>query len=74
MAMISVKGSEEIVFIASIKMAFRLFESQLKERQKEEALRQNEEKYRNILPAAMDGFWHVNIEGRLLEVNETDSG
>ncbi len=66
-----VKGSEEIVFIASIKMVFRLFESQLKERQKEEALRQNEKKYRTILQAAMDGFWRVNIEGRLLEVNET---
>ena len=65
-----VKGSEEIVLIASIKMAFRLFESRLKERQKEEALRQNEEKYRNILQAAMDGFWRVNREGRLLEVND----
>jgi diguanylate cyclase (GGDEF)-like protein/PAS domain S-box-containing protein len=65
-----VKGSEEIVLIASIKMAFRLFESQLKERQKEEVLRQSEEKYRTILQAAMDGFWRVNIEGCLLEVND----
>jgi diguanylate cyclase (GGDEF)-like protein/PAS domain S-box-containing protein len=65
-----VKGSEEIVLIASIKMAFRLFESQLKERQKEEALRQSEENYRTILQAAIDGFWRVNIEGRLLEVND----
>ena len=64
-----VKGSEEIVIITSIKMAFRLFESRLKEKQKEEALRQNEEKYRDILQAAMDGFWRVNIEGHLLEVN-----
>ena len=51
-------------------MAFRLFESQLKERQKEEALRKSEEKYRTILQAAMDGFWRVNIEGSLLEVND----
>ena len=64
------KGSEEIVLIASIKMAFRLFESQLKERQKEEALRKSEEKYRTILQAAKDGFWRVNIEGSLLEVND----
>ena len=64
------KGSEEIALIASIKMAFRLFESQLKERQKEEALRKSEEKYRPILQAAKDGFWRVNIEGSLLEVND----
>lgn len=65
-----VKGSEETVFLASVKMAFRLFESQLQERRKEEALRQSEEKYRTIFRSAMDGFWRVNREGRLLEVNE----
>ena len=65
-----VKGSEEIALIASIKMALRLFESQRKERQEEEAVRKNEEKYRPILQAAMDGFWRVNIEGCLLEVND----
>jgi diguanylate cyclase (GGDEF)-like protein/PAS domain S-box-containing protein len=65
-----VKGSEETVLIASIKMAFRLFESRLKERQKEEVLRQSKEKYRTILQTAMDGFWRVDREGRLQEVNE----
>jgi diguanylate cyclase (GGDEF)-like protein/PAS domain S-box-containing protein len=65
-----VKGSEEIAIIASIKMACRLFESQQKERQKEVALRQNEEQYRTILQAAMDGFWRVNQKGCLLEVND----
>ncbi len=65
-----VKGLEEIVLIASIEMAFRLFESQLKERQQEKALRQSEEKYRTIIQAALDGFWRVNREGRLLEVND----
>ncbi len=65
-----VKGSEETVLMASINMAFRLFESQLLEKRKEEALRQSAEKYRTIFRAAMDGFWRVNGEGRLLEVNE----
>jgi diguanylate cyclase (GGDEF)-like protein/PAS domain S-box-containing protein len=65
-----VKGSEETGLLASIKMAFRLFESQLQERRKEEALRQSEASYRSIFRAAMDGFWRVSIGGRLLEVNE----
>ena len=65
-----VKGSEETVLLASVKMAFHLFESQLQERRKEEALRQSEEKNRTIFRSAMDGFWRVNREGRLLEVNE----
>ncbi|MBI4763956.1 MAG: diguanylate cyclase [Deltaproteobacteria bacterium] len=65
-----IKGSEERGLIASIKMALRLFESQSKEKGKEEALRQSEEKYRTIFQAAGVGFWRVNNEGRLLEVNE----
>ncbi len=66
-----VKGSEERVFLTSIKKALRLFESRLMERQKEEALRQSDEEYRNIFQTALDGFWRVNKEGRLLEVNDT---
>ncbi len=37
----------------------------------EEALRKSEERHRTILHTAMDGFWIVDMEGRLLEVNET---
>ena len=36
----------------------------------ERALRESEEKHRTILQTAMDGFWLVDLEGRLLEVNE----
>jgi len=32
--------------------------------------KQAEEKYRNILQTAIDGFWTVDLQGRLLEVNE----
>jgi PAS domain S-box-containing protein len=34
-------------------------------------LRQSEERHRAIVQTAMDGFWLVDVEGRLLEVNET---
>ncbi|MBI5586648.1 MAG: PAS domain S-box protein [Deltaproteobacteria bacterium] len=38
--------------------------------QAEEALRESEERHRNIIQTAMDGFWMVDRQGRLLEVNE----
>ena len=39
-------------------------------RRTEEALRESEERLRTILRTAMDGFWLVDTQGRLLEVNE----
>jgi PAS domain S-box-containing protein len=36
----------------------------------EELLRENERHYRTILEAAIDGFWLVDAQGRLLEVNQ----
>ncbi len=36
----------------------------------EEALRQSEERNRTTLRTAMDGFWRVDLQGRLLEANE----
>ena len=42
------------------------------ERQRaQEALRKSEEWHRTILQSAMDGFWLVDTQGHLLEVNET---
>jgi PAS domain-containing protein len=35
------------------------------------ALRVNEERHQSILHTAMDGFWLIDMQGRLLEVNET---
>jgi PAS domain S-box-containing protein len=37
----------------------------------EEALRESEERHRTILQSAMDGFWVVDPQGHLLEVNDT---
>ncbi|MBF0100971.1 MAG: PAS domain S-box protein [Desulfobacterales bacterium] len=37
----------------------------------EEALRKSEERHRTILQTAMDGFWMTDMQGRIMEVNET---
>ena len=37
----------------------------------EETIRQSEERLRTILQTAMDGFWRMDTQGRLLEVNDT---
>ncbi|MDD2467385.1 MAG: PAS domain S-box protein [Desulfobulbus sp.] len=34
-------------------------------------LRQSEEQHRSIIQTAMDGFWMVDMQGRLVEVNDT---
>ena len=39
-------------------------------KQSEEALRMSEESHRSILQMAMDGYWKVNVNGILLDVNE----
>ena len=36
----------------------------------EGALRESEERHRSVLHLAMDGFWRVDIDARLLEVND----
>ncbi len=44
----------------------------LTERQRSEnKLKNSEAKYQTILKSAMDGFWLTDIEGRLLEVNDS---
>ena len=40
-------------------------------RQAEEALQGSKEQHRSILQTAMDGFWLIDMQGRLQEVNET---
>ena len=39
-------------------------------KQAEEALRQSETRHRMTLQLAMDGFWRIDLDGNLLEVNE----
>ena len=58
-----VKSSSITVLDASIKMAFKLFEAKKKEREKETALIQSEEKYRLISENTSDGIVHFSSDG-----------
>jgi PAS domain S-box-containing protein len=40
-------------------------------RHAEESLRERDEQHRTILQAALDGFWMSDMQGRLLEVNDS---
>ena len=40
-------------------------------KQADEMLRESEKRHRTILQTAMDGFWFLDMNGRLLEVNES---
>lgn len=65
-----VKNSGETVLLASIKMAFRLFESRLKEQEKDRALRESEERLRLALDAAKQGLYDLNVQTGETVVND----
>lgn len=56
-----VKNTGETVMMASIKMAFRLFEAKMQEKEKEEALRKSEDRLSKIMLAANDGMWDWDL-------------
>ncbi|MDD2851061.1 MAG: response regulator [Desulfuromonadaceae bacterium] len=59
----------------NLQLAIRRALDEVKERAArklaEEALLKSEERHRTILQTAMDGFWLVDMQERILEVNET---
>jgi PAS domain S-box-containing protein len=63
-----VKNSGETVLLASIKMAFRLFEAKVKEMEKETALRESEERYRRLTELTPDAIY-IHCGGRLVFTN-----
>lgn len=66
-----VKDSGETVLIASIKMAFRLFDALTKEREKEEALRESEKNYRDIFDNALEGIFRISTDGEIIHANRS---
>jgi PAS domain S-box-containing protein len=59
------KHSGPIVLIASIEMAFRLFEARIKERETGAALRESEHRFRNIVEQAPIAMAIVNMDGTI---------
>jgi PAS domain S-box-containing protein len=58
------------VLDASIKMAFKLFEAKIAERENELRLTRNERYLRSILQTTLDGFWIVDTDRRFIDVND----
>ncbi len=57
-----VKDSSPTVLFASIKMAFRLFEAKMKEKEKEEALRKSEERYHSFVVHSHEAIYCTEFD------------
>ena len=55
------KGSSDTVINASIRMAFRLFDARMKQREANEELRRSEEKFRTLFNLAPVSFWEEDM-------------
>ncbi len=67
-----VKSDQVLISLPDLCRAIiRETDQKLENRKHVEALRESEERYRDILHAALDGFWLVDRENRLIEVNES---
>ena len=55
---------------ASMSFALDYLEQERKRRQSEDSLRVREAQYRAVIETTSDGFWMLDAEGRLLEVND----
>lgn len=64
-----VKNSGETVLLISIKMAFRLYESKLREKEKEIAQEKSEKLYRNLYEKAPIGIYRCSLDGHILAAN-----
>jgi len=63
---------EHLAFIAHLTNIFaEMGLNRLREREAERLIRETSERHRAILRTAMEGYWMVAQDGRLLEVNET---
>ena len=57
--------------VSAIERELKEAESRLKRKQAEEALRESEEKYRNILENIEDGYYEIDIAGNLTFFNDS---
>jgi PAS domain S-box-containing protein len=65
-----VKNSGETVLVASVKMAFRLFDARCESKRHETLLQQSEERFRALFENAPLGYQSLDADGRFLQVND----
>ncbi|MBF0429935.1 MAG: PAS domain S-box protein [Fibrobacteria bacterium] len=66
-----IKNTGFAVLNTSIKMAFKLFNAKISEKEKEEALRISEEKYKTLVDASPYGILITDLNGKILFSNPT---
>lgn len=64
-----VRNSGITVLDASIKMAFKLFEAHMKEKEQRDALTKSEEQYHHIFSSAIEGIFQTTPAGRCWVIN-----
>jgi PAS domain S-box-containing protein len=66
------KNSGETVLIASVKMAFRLYDARKAAEDRERALRVSEAQYRSLFDGAPVGYHELDTDGRIMNINRTE--
>jgi len=66
------KNAGETVLIASVKMAFRLYDARKAAEDRELALRISEAKYRSLFDEAPVGYHELDNDGRITNINRTE--
>ncbi|MEI6315202.1 MAG: PAS domain S-box protein, partial [Syntrophus sp. (in: bacteria)] len=64
-----VKDSGETVLITSIKMAFKLSDAHQRLKKREEALKESEQKYRQLVDTLQEGIWLIDKDSNTSFVN-----
>jgi PAS domain S-box-containing protein len=67
-----VKNAGETVLIASVKMAFRLYDARKAAEDRELALRASETQYRSLFDGAPVGYHELDTDGRITNINRTE--
>ncbi len=67
-----VKNAGETVLIASVKMAFRLYDARKAAEDRELALRVSETRYRSLFDGAPVGYHELDTDGRITNINRTE--